>query len=408
MKKLLLLSAVCLLLILCCAAHGESARDVTGECHFRLAYLATRVSHMTDRDYETCMESEAMTEPILTVTTGDTPVGAVYVEFGKKRLPFQVQVLEGGEWVTVASSGAYYAQEFVAFPPITGEFRLRFITNGYAEVISISEIHLLSEGEADTDKYHIWRDTVEKADLMITVAHPDDELLWLGGCIPYYATERNMNVLVMYLTCGKSWRELELLNGLWHCGVRNYPVIAYLPDFKTFNTEKVYESWGRSTVNQLLTEQIRIHRPEVVVTHALNGEYGHAQHIVCAYATQRAVGYAAQADYTVGNCKKYDTWQVKKFYLHQGDQPTTVMNWHEPLDSFGGKSSFVIAMEAYQMHISQMGGSTYYDVADRYTVYDSFVFTLAHSTVGEDKMNFDLFENIPPEALTTSHYKFAW
>ena len=407
MKKLLLLSALAWLL-LCGLAYGETARDVTGECHFRLAYIATRVSYMTDRDYETCMESEAMLEPILTVTTGDTPVSAMYVEFGKKRLPFQVQVKEGGEWVTVASSGAYFAQEYVAFPPVTGEFRLRFITNGYAEVISISEIHLLSEGELDTAKYHIWHDTVNKADLMITVAHPDDELLWMGGCIPYYATERDLDVLVVYLTCGKNCREHELLNGLWHCGVRTYPVIAYLPDFKSFYTEEVYKTWDRAAVNQLLTEQIRLHQPEVVVTHGFTGEYGHAQHIVCAYSTQRAVQFAAQADYTSGSCKKLDTWQVKKFYVHQGDNPTTIMDWHVKLDSFNGKSSFEIAKEAYQMHLSQMGGSTYYEVADRYTDYDSFVYTLAYSTVGEDVIGGDLFENIPPEELSTAHYKFDW
>lgn len=400
-KLFFVLMILCLLpMVFFSAAKADAARDVTSECRFHLAYVATRVSYMRDRNYETVMESELMREPIITVTTGDTPVSAVYVEFGKSRLPFQVQVQQGKEWVTVASCGAYYAQEFVAFPPVTGEFRLSFISNGSASVISISEIHLLSEGEVDEEKYHVWRDTVSKADLMITVAHPDDELLWLGGMIPYYTAEREMNVLVTYLTCGKFWREHELLNGLWHCGVRNYPLIAYLPDFKTFYTEEVYARWDRTAVNKYIVQQIRHYRPEVVVTHALNGEYGHAQHIVCAYRTRQAVELAASADYDKSSYKKYGTWQVKKLYLHLGDSPTTVMDWHQPLNAFNGKTGFEIAGEAYRMHISQMGGSTYYDVADRGTEYDSFVYTLTYSAVGEDTAGGDLFENIPRDALT--------
>lgn len=408
MKKLLFLLAACLLLAVSLPALSEMARDVTGECSFQMPYIKTRVAYMTDRDYETAFECDKLVEPVLTITTGETPVSALYMEFGKNRLPFQVQVKQGDDWVLVASSGAYYAQEYVAFPPVQGEFRVRFITNGYAEEVTISEIHLLSEGDLDKDTYHIWRDTVRKADLMITVAHPDDELLWMGGCIPYYATERNMDVLLVYLTCSNSYRELELLNGLWHCGVRTYPVIAYLPDFKTFFTDNVYKRWDRADLNYYLVDLIRHYRPEVVVTHALNGEYGHAQHIVCAYATQRAVEYAAQTDYHKASFKEYGAWQVKKFYLHQGEKPTTVMDWHVRFDSMGGKSSFEIASEAYQMHISQMGGDLYYEVADRGTEYDSFVYTLAHSTVGEDTVGGDLFENVPPEELTTFYYKFAW
>ena len=405
MKKLFLLLPVVFLLLAAfsCMALAESARDVTSECELHVPYIVTRRSYMTDRDYQTAMETEQLLQPVLSVTTGETPVAGVYVEFGASRLPFQVQVKQGSDWVTVASSGAYYAQEFVAFPPVQGEFRIHFITNGYAEVLRISEIHLLSEGEIDESKYHIWRDTVQKADLMITVAHPDDELLWLGGMIPYYATERDMNVLVMYLTCGRYWRELELLNGLWHCGVRNYPVIAYLPDFKTFYTENVYKKWDRSSLNNYLVEQIRHYQPEVVVTHDFKGEYGHAQHIVCAYATQRAVKYAAQTDYHTESFKQYGAWQVKKFYAHLGKDFTTVMNWHEALLSLNGKSSFEIACEAYQMHISQLDGSTYYDVADRFTQYDSFVYTLVHSTVGEDQVGGDLFENVPSDSLTNRY-----
>lgn len=404
MKKLL---ALCFLLLICMAcASAEPARDITDESTFSLSYVATKLAYMTDRDYETVMESQQLLEPNLVITPGETPVAGVYVEFGKSRLPFLVQVQEGKEWLTIASSGGYYAQEYVAFPPQTAPFRLKFITNGYAEYLRISEITLLSPGEIDESKIHIWNDTVDKADLMITVAHPDDELLWLGGCIPYYTAARNMNVLVTYLTCGQSCRELELLNGLWHCGVRHYPAIAYLPDFKAYNAEQVYERWDRGQVYQYLVRLIREHKPEVIVTHDFKGEYGHGQHVACAYSTLHAVEYATNAQYNTYSADKYGVWQVKKLYVHLGEAYTTFVDWQQPMDCFNGKTSFEIACEAYQMHISQLDGSTYYDVADRGTDYDSFIYTLVHSTVGMDVKGGDLFENISPEDITSTFYKF--
>lgn len=404
MKKILL--TLCLLLLcVCTCAAADAAQDVTNECSLRLAYIKTKLSYIRDRDYETILESKEMFDPTLHVTTGDTPVAGVYVEFGKTRLPFQVQVKQGKNWVNIGSSGAYYAQEYVAFPPVKGEFRIVFLSNGYAATLRISEITLLSEGDIDENKIHIWRDPVEKADLMITVAHPDDELLWLGGLIPYYTAAQNMDVLVTYLTCSGSYRELELLNGLWHCGIRHYPAIAYLPDFKAYNAEAVYERWDRQQLHAYLVELIRKHRPEVLVTHDYKGEYGHSQHVACAYSTERAVSYAADESRFTASAREYGTWDVKKFYVHLGDNPT-IMDWHRPLDCFNGKTSFEIACEAYQMHISQMGGSTYYEVADRDTPYDSFAFTLVRSLVGRDKKGGDLFGNIRPEDLTTFYYKF--
>ena len=46
-----------------------------------------------------------------------------------------------------------------------------------------------------------WQPSCEKADLLLIVAHPDDELLWFGGALPTYAGERGMAVQVMYMAC---------------------------------------------------------------------------------------------------------------------------------------------------------------------------------------------------------------
>ena len=386
------------LLLLLSAAQAETARDVTGECAFRMPYQIGKAKDVCDRDNKTVLACERLLQPELRITTGETKVAAVYLEYGRKRRPFDVQVKEDGAWRTIASCEGNYMQEYVAFPPVSGEMRLLFDTGGFAEKVGVSEIYCFSEGEMDESIVHIWQPTTEKADLMVVVAHPDDEVLWLGGCIPYYAGEREMSVAVMYLTCSHPFREVELLNCLWHCGVRNYPLVGRFQDVSANTAEEVYAAWDRSEVNSYLTDTLRTLRPEVVVTHGFDGEYGHKHHVVSAYSVQRAVQLAAEEN----QYSALPIWQVKKLYHHGGDHPTTVMDWHQPLAAFDGKTGYEMACEGFLMHVSQQ--RTCYRVANRYTQYDSFVFTLTHSTVGEDAAGGDLFENVPEECIST-YYK---
>ena len=399
-KKLLIWFIPLALLLFCFSAKADTARDVTHECTFRMPYQKTGVSNICDRNNETMLECEKVCEPELRITTGDTPVAAIYLEYGRKRYAFDVQVKEDGAWRTIAACAGDYMQEYVAFPPVSGEMRLLFDTCGYAEKVGVSEIYCFSEGEMDASVVHLWQPTVEKADLLIVVAHPDDEVLWLGGCIPYYAGEKQMDVAVMYLTCSHPFREIELLNCLWHCGVRNYPLVGRFQDVRANTAEEVYAAWDRSKVNSYLVETLRALRPEVVVTHGFDGEYGHIHHVVSAYSVQRTVKLAAE------DSNKYcalSPWQVKKLYHHGGDHPTTVMDWHQPLAAFEGKTGFEMACEGFRLHVSQQ--RTCYQVADRGTQYDSFVFTLTYSSVGEDRSGGDLFENVPAECISTYNKK---
>lgn len=402
MKKLLILSLciVCLTAVFMVCAKAAPARDITADCTFRFSDAAGHVAHLHDGDYETYMESPKKEKHRLYITTGSEPAAGVYVEFGIRRLPFTVEAKRDGKWVQIASSAGLYAQEYVSFPPCSGELRLTIGSTERQRAIRICEITVLGEGEIDYDRIHIWQQPVEKADLLLSVTHPDDDLLWFGGMIPYYTAEKKLSVLVSYLSVSDSYRELELLNALWYCGVRNYPEIAYLKDFKTYDKKEVYEKWGRESVHTYLVKIIRKYKPEVVVTQDYAGEYGHGQHLACAESTHKAVEYAQDAARYRESAGQYGTWEVKKLYVHLGDNPT-VMDWHQPLDAFNGKTSFEIASEAYQLHESQLRGGMIYEMADRGTKYDSFAFTLVLSRVGEDTAGGDLFENVPAECIST-------
>ena len=113
------------------------------------------------------------------------------------------------------------------------------------------------------------------------------------------------------------------------------------------------------------------------------------------YALQRTVELAAaENEYSA-----LPLWQVKKLYHHGGDSPTTVMDWDQPLQAFQGKTAYEMACEGFSKHVSQT--RTWYSVARRHERWDSYVYSLTASAVGDDAVGGDLFENIPAECIST-------
>ncbi|MBQ7454936.1 MAG: PIG-L family deacetylase [Clostridia bacterium] len=380
-------------------AAADTAREITSEASFGVPQIVSgTLRRMTDRNTETAMQVGQVKEPVVNITMKGDPCAAVYIEFGNNIMPFTVQVKEGGGWVEIASWDEPYAQAYVEFPAQT-QFRLRFETGGKYKNLYIREIYLFGEGERN-DTPQIWEPPCEKADLLLLVAHPDDELLWFGGLLPTYAGERGLNVQVCYLTCGNSCRRVELLNGLWHCGVRNYPDIGDFEDIKSYDASKLYPKWGGTgAVDLYVARLLRRYQPEVAVTQALDGEYGHAAHVVCARSMSRACELAADPEYDPESAALWGVWTGKKVYLHKGDSPTLTMDWRQPLSAFGGKTGFEVTEEAYLLHMSQPhdknGKKSLYYITPEDDENSSFVYTLIYSTVGEDVLGGDMFENVP-------------
>ena len=396
MKKLVLIG---LLLLICfSSAWAEEARDITKEAKFTVPGLVSgTLRRLTDRDRQTALQTEKQKQPTLTAALSGDPCAAVYIEFGNNIMPFTVQGKADGQWTDLASWDQPYAQAYLEFAA-SAELRLVFDTGGSKKALYIRELYLFTAGERG-DTPHLWEPPCEKADLLVLAGHPDDELLWLGGLIPYYAGERGLRVEVCYLTCGNSCRRVELLNGLWHCGVRNYPDIGSFQDIKGYNAAKLYPKWGGvDAVDRYVVRLLRRYQPEVAVTHSLDGEYGHAAHVVCGRSMNRAAALAADPDYDPESAALYGVWTGKKVYLHKGDSPTLYMDWRQPCEAFGGKSSFEVAEEAYRLHASQPqpknGRPSLYYVTPENDENSSFVYTLAWSAVGEDEIGGDMFEHV--------------
>ena len=402
------IALICLLLLALClsAAFADTAREVTGDAKFKVPYNNNTIRRMRDRDQLTAMQAGAQKNPTVTITMDKEECAAIYIEFGNSVLPFEVQAKDGKNWVTIAECAAEYPQCYVEFEP-QKEVRLYFPTGKKYEALYIREIYLFSEGEMDESIVHIWQPALDKADVLLLVAHPDDEILWFGGTLPTLAGERGLDVTAAWLTCANTCRRLELLNAIWHCGVRNYPDIGDWEDIKSYNINDLYSKWGKDKMDVYLVRLLRRYQPEVVITHAYDGEYGHAAHKVCAYSLTRAVELAADESFDKSSAQEYGAWQVKKLYVHKTheDLSVTVMDWHVPLAAFDGKTGYEIACEAYKMHASQPqeknGKEALYHVQDAGEEHDASVYTLVYSVVGEDTVGGDFMENIPAESLSS-------
>ncbi|MBR3109449.1 MAG: PIG-L family deacetylase [Clostridia bacterium] len=412
MKKALFI-LLFLLLLSCVPALAEEAPDLTAQCKITVSSQSKRASRMSDRDYLTGFISDKQKNPYIEIAAPKgQPMYGVYVCFGGKLYPWTVETKKNGKWVQVYQSEGEFAHEYAPLPDGETNIRVRLNSNKQA-VLAVSELFVFGAGE--TPSYvQQWQATPEKCDLLVLSGHPDDEILFFGGAIPYYAAERNMQVVVAYLTSGNmsdlikndrvTGRRSELLNGLWEMGLRNYPVIYDFWDKFSKNLDSAYEAVGKKKVQEAMVELLRKCKPEVVVTHDVNGEYGHGIHRVCADVMAHCIPVAAEAGNYSDSAQKYGAWQVKKLYLHMYNQNQIEMDWDQPLSAFGGRTGYQVAEAGYQWHVSQheagqknpeTGKWEYFIVEPRDSKYSCYRFGLAYTTVGYDVNGNDFFENIP-------------
>ena len=325
---------------------------------------------LTDGELKTYLpfrESKGMLE-----ITAPSPAYGVYImlfdKFGRP-LSYDLQTEENGEWVTAAQGGEY----LVHWHPLeTPARRLRIVTTS-KERLRVAELRVYGPGEKPGE-VQAWS-RLEKCDLMLLTAHPDDEILWFAGLLP---------------TGGQ--RKLELLSAIWHCGVHYYPELLNFIDKNGKEAAKQYELWrGKNRVLGRVVECVRKHQPEVLVTHGEGGEYGHGAHKTAADAAKQAYTLAAKKNSFPQSVKEYGVWQIKKLYLHEYAKNQILCDWDEPLAAFGGKTGFEVAEEAFQFHGSQIRRNWEFE---RHGKHDNAQFGLYATAVGQDSGIGDLMEHI--------------
>lgn len=392
MKKWLI-ALLTLLALSLSVAFAAEANDITEDCKFKVCSSGRKYTLMTDKKYTSYWESNKIKTPWIAITAPEgKPIAGLYVCFGNMPESWEIQTSDDGkDWFTAVPGDTRFLHAYVALPQPAQHVRLA-VTSEKKTALRINDLFVLSEGDLP-DWVQVWQPTEEKADILFLSTHPDDELIFFGGAIPTYAVEQQRKVVVAYFSRSNTTRSSELLNGLWHMGVRTYPVIGNFKDSYAKNLKAAYKSaGGKGKVNEWIVGLYRQYKPEVVVTQDTNGEYGHKQHMMIADAAQNCIALAANEDEFTASTIAYGTWQVKKLYLHLYPENQITFDWTIPLKSMNGATGIELAEEAYTLHKTQ--ASSGMSVTETGTKYDNRVFGLAFTTVGEDVRKDDFLENI--------------
>lgn len=392
MKKWLI-ALLTLLALSLSVAFAAEANDITEDCKFKVCSSGRKYTLMTDKKYTSYWESNKIKTPWIAITAPEgKPIAGLYVCFGNMPESWEIQTSDDGkDWFTAVPGDTRFLHAYVALPQPAQHVRLA-VTSEKKTALRINDLFVLSEGDLP-DWVQVWQPTEEKADILFLSTHPDDELIFFGGAIPTYAVEQQRKVVVAYFSRSNTTRSSELLNGLWHMGVRTYPVIGNFKDSYAKNLKAAYKSaGGKGKVNEWIVGLYRQYKPEVVVTQDTNGEYGHKQHMMIADAAQNCIALAANEDEFTASTIAYGTWQVKKLYLHLYPENQITFDWTVPLKSMNGATGIELAEEAYTLHKTQ--ASSGMSVTETGTKYDNRIFGLAFTTVGEDVRKDDFLENI--------------
>lgn len=383
------------------AAEAPLSSFKTGDCLISSEGV-TDVSRLFDGN-----ALQAVTVPDSAELTFSDPqgFGAAYLIFDREYGPYTVSDPETGLGHSFGTQG--FLHEYLdlekAFGYAPKSIALSF-SSGQAD---INELTLFSPGPVP-DSVQKWNAPREgETDLMVFSAHGDDEQLFFAGLLPDYAGEREYETLVVYLTNHRnlgSRRCHEMLNGLWSVGVTTYPIFGTFGDYFCRSGEQalaIHERNGQSKDAMLgfVVEQLRRYRPQVVVGHDANGEYGHGQHMLYSALVRQSVEAAEDPEQYPNLATAYGTWQVPKTYLHLWKENPITLDFDRPLSRYDGMTAFQVSMKlGFPCHISQVGGITRlitgYDRAGDIPKYSPCEYGLYRTAVGPDVLEQDLFENL--------------
>ena len=344
-------------------------------------------------------------------------IGSLYLLLHKQYGSYTITDNTGGTAITAGEYG--FLHEYIDLVQGFGYAPTSVTLTFGNGAVQLSEIYVFSPGEPP-EYVQVWEPSLDGgADILLMATHGDDDQLFFAGLLPLYAGEKNLRVQVVYLTDHRSGivsnaRIHEMLNGLWAVGVQAYPVFGNFADFRIDSLQDTYAEYkyGYNTTKEELlgfvVEQIRRFRPQVIVGHDINGEYGHGMHMVYTDLLIQALDITQDQTQYPASAATYGTWDVPKTYLHLYTENQIVLDYDQPLDAFDGLTAFQATQKlGYPCHKSQQytwfndwlnGSNGEITQATQIKTYNPCYFGLYRSTVGEDVLKNDFMENITPYA----------
>lgn len=374
--------------------------------------------YLSDRNEISYADNEGLSPSTITVTNSNG-IHHLYVIFDKIYGECTLSDPKTQKTVTVGKNSFLheYIDVLELFESAPTELTMNFDKNAY-----VADVYAFSKGDLPS-WVQKWEAPLEKADILLLSSHSDDEQLFLGGILPYYAGERGADVQVVYLVnhFDTHSRPHEQLNGLWTVGVKNYPVISEFPDLYSESLDSAisaFKSQGYTyeDFTDYIVENIRRFKPQVLITHDIKGEYGHGTHIYCTDVVMNALPSISDPSFCPESANKHGVWDVPKTYFHLYEENKITMNWDVPLSAFNGKTAFEMTVEGFAFHKSQhwtwfndwihgKAGSPVTKATDIKS-YSPCEYGLYRTTVGNDVNGGDFLENIvlykdqlPPETI---------
>lgn len=371
-------------LLLFSAAYAKEAENIIDRCAFQVSEGSA--SEITDVSMTSAWKPKGA-DPEVMMRLPDSGATYFQINWVAPAVNFEITQYDAAQNIlsTVTQSETDYGFYANVYPVDAGAkyVRIRFQQSGQG----INKIRVYGEGDLPRTAVR-WQPSHSDCDLMVISTHMDDEWLWFGGIIPYYDTVLGYKVQVVYMAnCGRM-RYAEAMNALASAGVRTHPEFIGLVDERIDSLSKTLEHWGgQEKMTQIMVELIRRYKPEVILTHDWNGEYGHNQHILTSRCMETVIEAAAdESRYSdLG-----EAWQVQKLYRHLETKCPIEFDWHQSFPELDGRTLLQTAKDAMEENASQ---TRYYQVKDHGN-YDNAKFGLSYSTVGEDTLHEDLFENV--------------
>ncbi len=269
------------------------------------------------------------------------------------------------------------------------------VSTSEAEAV-ICELRVYQQGFVPT-VVQKWQPLPDDMELFIVTAHKNDETLYFSGTLPLcFSKGQNAGVIVL-TECGTRHGQEELFECMWLLGSKWQPIVLRRFDKRTTldKEEPLLELWGGyESVCSELTALVRKYKPEVLLTHDIDGEYGHAAHKLAFKLTYDAVINAANADMYADSYEEYGAWSVSKMYAHLYDKQNRLyLPFDEALDCYGGRSPMDMAYGAFNKYQSELGNK-YYSLDMDGKTYDKTCYGLYFTRVGEDVLKNDFFENV--------------
>ena len=382
-----IIAFVLVLATLICAAPAFAvhADTVTRQCVFEVS--KGKEEYLTDGDMSTAWEPSGRDAKLL-ITLPASGAGYLTIEWTDEPESYIIEEYDAEKNKIGSSDQTVYSGGLRQVIPVS-ENAGYLLINMMAAGQGICEISVYSKGELP-DNVQKWYGEYTKSDMLLVAAYPGDEFVTFGGLLPAYAVEKESRVQLVYMTDMGRERKAEALDALWSLGVSNYPVFMDLSKSSVDSLEDCLKAWGgKDALVGKMVEVIRRCKPEVIVSHDINGEDGDYRRALTGMLMQYAAEAAADPDAYVESADAYGTWQTKKLYLHLGTTGLIELDLNTPSDALGGLTATEAAAGAFENYASLVG--KYNVTADGASPAYSLIF----STMGDDEYRNDFYENVP-------------